>query len=114
MNIEEKKALFWDIAAPLLLSGSAEKGTMMGFPCLRTNSGQFFASLEKDSAEMIVKLPATRVKELIDTGQAQPFAPNGRTFREWALIPDADEAIWTALIEEARTFALTIKKKKKK
>jgi hypothetical protein len=110
MDKDQKSALFWDIATPLLLSGSADKGTMMGFPCLRTNSGQFFASLEKDSADMIVKLPAPRVKELIEAGDARPFAPNGRTFREWALIPDPDEARWRALLEEARQFVIASKK----
>lgn len=110
MDEEQKRALFWDIAAPLLLSGSAVKGTMMGFPCLRTSSGQFFASLEKDSADMIVKLPAARVTALIEAGEARPFAPNGRTFREWALIPHPDETRWSALLEEAREFVSVGKK----
>ena len=110
MDKEQKSALFWDIATPLLLSGSAEKGTMMGFPCLRTSSGQFFASLEKESADMIVKLPEPRVKELIGARDAYPFAPNGRTFREWAVIPNPDEARWRALMEEALQFVIANKK----
>ena len=50
MDKEQKSLQFWDIAQPLLLTGKAEKGTMMGFPCLRVH-GKFCASLEKDSGE---------------------------------------------------------------
>ena len=103
MNKEEKSAQFWDIAAPLLLTGQAEKGTMMGFPCLRVN-GNFCASLDKDTADVIVKLPADRVKELITTGEAVPFAPNGRTFREWAKLTTTDESHWQGLLDEAIAF----------
>ena len=105
MNAEQKDALFWDLAQPLLLSGVAEKGAMMGFPCLRTK-GKFFASLEKDSKDLIVKLPASRVTELVESGAAQPFAPNGRTFKEWALIDQADETLWTEYLEEAQAFVV--------
>ena len=104
MNADEKSELFWDIAKPMLLQGKAQKGTMMGFPCLRTAEGQFFASLEKDSADMIVKVSAERVKELISSGVAHPFAPNGRTFKEWALIGLAEREVWFDLLQEAFEF----------
>ena len=100
---EEKKPLFWEVSEPLLSSGVAERGTMMGYPCLRTE-GKFFASLEKNTDSLIVKLPAQRVKELIDLGQAHPFAPNGRVFREWALIDDPDPEQWAAFLQEALDF----------
>lgn len=105
MNAEQKDALFWDLAQPLLLSGVADKGTMMGFPCLRTQ-GKFFASLEKDSKDLIVKLPAPRVTELIESGEAQPFAPNGRIFKEWALIDQVDEEKWASYLNEAQVFVV--------
>ena len=37
--------------------------------------------------------------------QAEPFAPNGRRFREWAAVPHAAKAIWAELLEEAWSFA---------
>ncbi len=104
MTADEKSELFWDIAKPMLLEGTAQKSTMMGFPCLRTAEGQFFASLEKESADMIIKAPAERVKELIANGVAQPFAPNGRTFKEWAKIVPVDRELWFDLIQEAFQF----------
>ena len=103
MTKDEKSAQFWDIAQPLLLTGKADKGTMMGFPCLRVH-GKFCASLEKDTADLIVKLPADRVKALIAAGEAAPFAPNGRTFREWARVVGEDEAQWQSLLDEAIIF----------
>jgi hypothetical protein len=38
-------------------------------------------------------------------GAGKPFAPAGRTFREWVLVDDRDPARWAALIDEARAFA---------
>ena len=57
------------------------------------------------TGHLIVKLPALRVNELIAAGQALPFAPSGRTFREWAAFPVADPNEWSVLLAEARSFA---------
>jgi hypothetical protein len=100
---KEKKLLFWEVAKPLLNNGVAERGTMMGYPCLRTE-GKFFASLEKNTGNLIVKLPAPQVSDLIDQGQAHPFAPNGRVFREWALIDQPDREQWAKFLQEALDF----------
>src|SRR6266567_6840879 len=75
-----------------------------GSPCLRAN-GAFFACVERATGHLIAKLPAQRVGELVAAGQALPFEPNGRTFREWAAFPVADPAEWLALLTEARGFA---------
>ena len=94
--------LFWEIAEPLLASG-AEKSTMVGHPCLRIN-GDFFASMERNTGDLIVKLAATTVDEMIDAGTAEPFAPAGRRFKEWALITGRDEDQWEALLHDALAF----------
>lgn len=96
-------ALFWEVAQPFLDRG-AERSTMMGFPCLRVD-GTFFASLDHRSGDLVVKLPAARVDELIDEGVGLPFAPNGRRFKEWTVVPHRDHALWTDLADEARDFA---------
>lgn len=75
----------------------------MGFPCLRVGDA-FFASLEKDTNHLIVKLPAERVDELIDAGKGRRFAPNGRVFREWMAISSLDRDLWWALLVEAKRF----------
>lgn len=105
MNSEAKKAQFWEIAHPLLETGQAERGTMMGFPCLRVGD-KFCTSLQKDTSDLIVKLPATRVLELIANGDAKPFNPNGRTFKEWAQITTSDAEDWEVYLHEAIAFSL--------
>jgi hypothetical protein len=99
-----REALFWELAQPLLAEPAVTRSTMMGYPCLRSN-GAFFACVEQATGNLIVKLPARRVSELAASGQALPFSPNGRTFREWAAFPHPDPAEWRALLAEAREFA---------
>lgn len=102
-SVDAKARLFWQLAERLLVDGLAERGTMMGFPCLRAG-GAFFASLERGSGDLIVKLPARRVAELVAAGTGLPFAPAGRVFREWIASPCADAQEWAALLEEAHRF----------
>lgn len=75
----------------------------MGFPCLRVD-GDFFASADHRSGDLIIKLPAERVQVLIDKGVGQDFAPAGHKFREWVLIADRDADSWKMLISEAHDF----------
>lgn len=78
-----------------------ERGRMLHAPGLKTG-GKFFAFTAK--GELVVKLPATRVHELIANGAGQPCSPSGRPMREWVcLVPD-DEAACAAYLLEARTF----------
>jgi hypothetical protein len=95
--------LFWEVSAAALAHADVATGTMMGFPCLRV-SGAFFASCDHRSGDLIVKLPPHRVQQLLQAGTGEPFAPAGRTFREWILISDRDPARWARLIDEALTF----------
>ncbi len=95
--------LFWDLAAERIGRGGVEEGTMMGTPCLRSN-GEFFAMPEHQGAGLIAKLPSSRVDELIADGIGRPFAPAGKVFREWVLLPEPDRQRWGALLDEARRF----------
>ena len=100
---QAREELFWELAEDLLTEPSVARSTMMGYPCLRAN-GSFFACVERSTGHLIAKLPAARVAELVACGQALPFAPNGRVFREWAAFPVPDRDEWVALLDEARTF----------
>ena len=102
VSTEVDDTLFWELAEPLLAAG-AEKSTMMGHPCLRIN-GDFFASMERRTGDLIVKLAADTVSEMIDAGTAEPFAPAGRRFKEWALVTNRDEAQWEQLLADAMAF----------
>jgi hypothetical protein len=97
------ETLFWDIADNLLHEPGITRSTMMGYPCLRHN-GAFFACVEPSTGHLIVKLPADRVRDLVETERALSFAPNGRTFREWAAFARPDREEWAAFLDEARRF----------
>ena len=101
---DQPTGLFWEASAAARAHADVAAGTMMGLPCLRV-SGAFFASCDHRSGDLIVKLPRDRVQQLTATGAGKPFAPAGKTFREWVVIGDRDPARWTTLIDEARAFA---------
>jgi len=96
--------LFWDLAEPLLAELAVSRSTMMGYPCLRYD-GRFFASIDRKTGALLIKLPQTRVAQLIEQGHGQPFAPAGRTFREWVAIAQPQRRRWNRLIREALAHA---------
>jgi hypothetical protein len=97
------EARFWSFAEPLLAAPLVTRSTMMGFPCLRV-SGRFFASFDRRTGALVVKLPVSRVDDLISSGQAEPFAPAGRRFKEWAAVGAARRRQWPSLLTEAHAF----------
>jgi hypothetical protein len=102
INATERDTLFRELAD--LLSADdhrVTRSTMMGFPCLRVDD-KFFACVERATGNLIVKLPAERVNELVRTGSGRPFAPNGRVFKEWVACPVAARELWTDLLNEAQ------------
>lgn len=88
----------------LLYDPAVGRSTMMGYPCVR-RAGRFFASYDTRADALVVKLPAERVAELIADGTGEPFAPNGRVFREWITLAEPDGDVWERLLAEAREFA---------
>ena len=98
--IDAGEARFWELAAPLLDQAGVTRSTMMGFPCLRLD-GDFFATCDRRSGDLVVKLDESQVRALIDAGRAEPFAPNGRRFREWAAIPYERRRSWARLLDAA-------------
>ena len=75
----------------------------MGGPCLRLR-GQFLAMPNHRGPGLVVKLPAARVRSLISEGRGEAFAPAGRVFKEWLLIPAYDAALWDSLLAEGQQF----------
>ena len=96
----QREQRFWRVAEPLLAQAGVTRSSLMGFPCLRLN-GDFFASCDRRTGDLVVKLDAARVAELTAAGKAEPFAPNGRPFREWAVIPARRARSWEALLDDA-------------
>ncbi|MGH2613941.1 MAG: hypothetical protein ACRDJC_01775 [Thermomicrobiales bacterium] len=94
---------FWRAAASLLAQEGVTRSTMMGFPCLRVD-GRFLASYDRATGDLLVKLPADRVDQLLANGQGHAFSPAGRRFREWVALPPAAESDWGNYLDEALRF----------
>jgi hypothetical protein len=105
-DAEKGEARFWELAAPLLEQAGITRSTMMGFPCLRLH-GDFFATCDRRSGDLVVKLDEEQITRLIDAGRAEPFAPNGRRFREWAAIPYERRRTWSGQLDAALAAAAT-------
>ncbi|MDQ4051084.1 MAG: hypothetical protein M3237_00080 [Actinomycetota bacterium] len=102
--VEDAQELYDELTDDLLYDPAVGRSTMMGFPCVR-RAGRFFASFDARAAALVVKLPSERVAELVDSGIGDPFAPNGRVFREWVSLPEPDRDVWRGILAEALDFA---------
>ena len=91
---------FWQLAQPLLDRPGVSRSTMMGFPCLRLG-GDFFASCDRRDGSLVVKLDEALVESLLASGRAEPFAPSGRRFREWAAVPYGRRRSWARHLDAA-------------
>lgn len=96
---------FWAVAEPLLATGTLVEGRMMGHRCLRAADGDgFVATVHRATGDLVVKLPADRVAELVATGEGREFAPAGKVFREWVAIGGDDAERWGELLDESLEF----------
>src|SRR5215212_210049 len=78
-----------------------DSGRGFGSSALKINSS-IFAMLVAD--RLVVKLPRTRVTELIESGVGEPFdAGKGKPMREWVGLL-GDEATCRQLVAEAFSF----------
>jgi TfoX/Sxy family transcriptional regulator of competence genes len=80
--------------------GAVSRGSMFGSQGLRTGK-KFFAVWWRE--QLVLKLPADRLAELVGAGTAAPFEPMaGRPMNGWVVVdPSAD---WPALVQEAQAF----------
>ncbi len=96
--------LFWELAAELQAKDSRiAEGTIMQSRCLRVD-GEFLALVDYKGSGLVVKLPRSRVTELIEQGKGAPFAPAGRVFKEWLSVPEPDRRQWRTLLLEGVAF----------
>ena len=104
LPVADAEDQFWAIAGAHVEADGVAEGTMMGSRCLRVDD-EFTAMIHTKTGELIVKLSADRVTELVQAGTVESFARNGRVFRERASVPTTDERSWSPLIDEAVKFA---------
>lgn len=105
MDRNAEHEIFWQVADEFIATGRVEEGTMMGHHCLRsTNGGGFVATVERSSGDLVVKLPRSRVDELIESEDGREFTPAGKVFREWVAVSAQETDRWPSLIEESINF----------
>jgi hypothetical protein len=94
---------FARIAARFVGTPGVTEGTGFGSnPGLRVG-GKILAMISR--GELVVKLPAERVDELVESGVATRFdAGKGRPMREWASIPAKHSRRWLRLATDALEF----------
>lgn len=93
---------FWDEVAGYQAEGRLEEGTMFGFKCVR--AGKEFVGMPGHKSDgMVVKLPAGRVAELVESGKGSPVAPAGKVFKEWVEVAANED--WAPYLSEALAFA---------
>jgi len=103
-------AVFASVREQMLSTFSGdEQGRMLASPGLKT-AGKFYGFATP--ADLVVKLPADRVEELIESGRGEPCSPRpGRPMKEWVRIPAPDEDSCLAYLLESRTFVSAIAKR---
>jgi hypothetical protein len=81
-----------------------ERGKMLSATGVRDPvAGKFFAFTTR--GQLVVKLPAERVTELIASGEGRVFdAGKGRPMKEWVGLTPTDENTCAAYMREARKF----------
>ncbi|GAA1512335.1 hypothetical protein [Kribbella lupini] len=80
-----------------------DRAPMFGSEALRV-LGKVFAFVGREG-QLIVKLPAPRVAELLAAAAAKPVHVGRNATREWAGIPPTtDPTQWRALLAEAHAF----------
>jgi TfoX/Sxy family transcriptional regulator of competence genes len=86
-------------------AANVEAGRMFGSEALKVR-GKVFSMCVRN--RLVVKLPAPRAKELIDSRLAAPFDPgHGRVMKEWVSIAPSAKVDWVAISSEAKAFVAT-------
>ncbi|HKV30244.1 MAG TPA: hypothetical protein VJT14_04425 [Candidatus Dormibacteraeota bacterium] len=91
------------VKAFLRKEGVTQEGRGFGSSSLRIG-GSIFA-LFSSRGEFVVKLPRSRVEELIAAGDGHRFDPgHGRLMKEWLALRPTSSRDWASLAKEAMKF----------
>ena len=100
----EPEKLFWELASELAREDDRiVEGTIMNGRCLRVGK-EFLALVDFKGSGLVVKLPKSRVVEIIESGDGQSFAPAGRVFKEWLSVPLPNRRQWRRFLKEGIEF----------
>ena len=103
---------FQRLAARFARRREVTEGTGFGTnPGVRVGGKVFAMLIESD---LVLKLPADRVNDLIESGVAERFDPgHGRPMKEWVAISAEQSRRWPKLADEAFDFVRTTSKRRR-
>jgi hypothetical protein len=101
---DRRRDRFAELAEPLPATAGVSRSTMMGLPRLRREGRSSPPGIGGTGA-LLVKLAPTRVDELLAAGAAEPPAPAGRQFRQWAAVPSQRERSRPGCVTKRWRFA---------
>jgi hypothetical protein len=102
--------------APVVAAFARTKGVtaapMFASVGLRVDAGFFAVGIR---GALLLKLPAARVGELVESGIGEPFrrGDKGPVMKEWVLVPPG-HADWIALAKEAQRSLAVAKPRRRK
>ncbi|WP_248243371.1 TfoX/Sxy family protein [Microbacterium kunmingense] len=94
--------LFDPIAERYVAHDGVDIGPIFGSEGLRIR-GKIFAFLSFDG-QLIVKVPAERANELVETTPARRMVMREREMKEWLFFEQTDAALWPAAVDEAFAY----------
>ncbi|HZY61489.1 MAG TPA: hypothetical protein VFE38_03120 [Edaphobacter sp.] len=103
MNLRQQLAA--DLAKQI--SGTTA-GTDFGHGCLMVDNKIFAFTRPDESAAL--KLPETRIAELIANGEIRHLTMGKRTMREWVVVPDIAAPGNLDLLREAKAYVASLPK----
>lgn len=99
---------FERLRARFLPDPEVSEGTGFGSSGGLRVRGKIFAIFGE--RELTMKLPRTRVDELVEAGHGRHFDPgHGRLMREWVTVPPRHAGEWEALADEALRFVKSLR-----
>ncbi len=98
--------LYGEVVQALLSDPRVMEANMFGMPALKVG-GKAFAGLWKK--QLVVKIDASHVQELLKTKAGKQFDPSGmgRPMKEWIAVKESESNAkkkWLMLAEEAKAF----------
>ena len=101
--MESDEDRFWEAAAHLLARHGVNAIDDDG-QALPGRAGKFFAAFYRSSGDLLIRVPAGRVDQLIASGIGGAWVSGGCREKKWAAIPPEAVADWPAYLGEAYTF----------
>jgi len=110
-DVTRGRELLHELAAGLGDDRPVEFGRMFNGEGIKV-TGSFFAFIGH-TGQLIAKLPAERVRHLVESGDAEWVTMGTRTMREWADFPvrpdeEATKTLWRSVLVEAYTFVASL------